>query len=85
MLPQIQFFWEKLADEGRLDNETSAATPVPRSHQEASGKDSPTPGLRGAGRAPLAPARNCLAGHSSHLSVQEEATLCSGVICASTK
>lgn len=43
ILPQIQFFWEKLADGGKLGKDMSEATPVPRFNQKASSRRASPP------------------------------------------
>lgn len=40
ILPQTQIFWEKLADKGKVEKESSEATSVPGSHQKPSGRAS---------------------------------------------
>lgn len=71
ILPQIQFFWEKLADGGKLGKEMSEGTPVPGFNQKASSRRAPSPGLHGGGTEVAFCAPQLCGGYSSHFGVQK--------------
>lgn len=87
VLPQIQLFWEKLADEGKLDEETLEATLVLRAHWKARRRASCSRPTRRRHKGSLCVSPQLFGGAliPPQCSKRSRATLSSSVICASKK
>lgn len=84
ILPQTQLFWEKSADEGKLEEETLEATLVVRSHWKARRRAScPRPWRRHRGSLLCQSPAVQWGAHPPQCSKGSRATSSSSVICAS--